>query len=137
MKKSTCFFNNRIGEQHLCYYMKNKLWHSVPPMNDRRINYAMVQHQGKIYVLGGTSRGRILSACEYFDPCHQKWIYMRHLQQPRTHSTAVCIPDAHILGKYYIVIMGGIKDYYVVILTENLYTQIPLKYMTWKKICGK
>ena len=78
-------------------------WKVLPPTPTARTEVAVVNHQGKIYLIGGFTPNGISEQVEVYDPKTQSWSQVAPLPAPRHHTTAV---STH--GKIYVI--GGFSS---------------------------
>ncbi len=75
-------------------------WKFLPPTPTARTEVAVVNHQDKLYLIGGFTPDGITGQVEVYDPRSSSWSKAAPLPRPLHHTTAV---SAH--GRIYVV--GG------------------------------
>ncbi len=78
-------------------------WKILPATPTARTEVAVVNHQDKIYLIGGFTPNGISEQVEVYDPATQVWSKAAPLPAPRHHTTAVSTN-----GKIYVV--GGFSS---------------------------
>jgi N-acetylneuraminic acid mutarotase len=78
-------------------------WKVLPPTPTARTEVAVVNHQDKIYLIGGFTPNGISDQVEVYDPKSKDWSKVAPLPAPRHHTTAV---STH--GKIYVI--GGFSS---------------------------
>jgi N-acetylneuraminic acid mutarotase len=78
-------------------------WELLPPTPTARTEVAVVNHQDKIYLIGGFTPNGISDQVEVYDPKTNSWSTVAPLPSPRHHTTAVSTN-----GKIYVV--GGFSS---------------------------
>ena len=91
------------------YDVKNNVWSKGPSLNQARTGSEACTLDGKIYSIGGASRGSNTSSVEIVSPGEEEWKLVDILQGPRTdHSCAVLGGKIYILGGVSTPSMDGI-----------------------------
>ena len=75
-------------------------WEQFQPTPTPRTEVAVVNHDGKVYLIGGFTPDGATDKVEVFDPAHGTWSERRPLPRALHHTTAVSLN-----GKIYVV--GG------------------------------
>ncbi len=78
-------------------------WQVLPETPTARTEVAVVNHQEKIYLIGGFTPNGISDQVEVYDPATKSWSKAAPLPSPRHHTTAVSTK-----GKIYVI--GGFSS---------------------------
>lgn len=83
----------------------SKHWVLCGPMaHNRQLHTATRLPDGRVLVLGGYTKSRVLSEGEFFDPTTRKWSSAQTLITARFHHAAALLPEGNVL------VVGGATD---------------------------
>ncbi len=89
---------NSSGFSSTCERFASNNWTETSSMKEKRVSFAMVAVDGKLFAIGGSNRS-CLSSVERFDPENGTWQFVRTMQKKRSsHGAAVLNGLIYVCG---------------------------------------
>lgn len=91
------------------YDVADKAWKQLPDMHEGRTEAAVAAHDGKLFALGGISKGygagasTVLASAEMYDPATNAWTKLPDMPNPRQRGRAVIVGDK-------LLVIGGASE---------------------------
>lgn len=100
-------------------------WEILPPTPTARTEVAVVNHQGKIYLIGGFTPKGISDQVEVYDPKAKSWSTVAPLPYPRHHTTAVSTNGRiYVIGGFSSGMWTPVKSVYAYDAAKNEWTEL-------------
>ncbi len=100
------------------------IWKVLSPTPSARTEVAVVNHQGKIYLIGGFTPKGISEQVEVYDAKTKSWSKAAPLPAPRHHTTAVSTNDRiYVIGGFSSGMWTAVNTVYAYDAAQNSWTE--------------
>ena len=74
-----------------CYDPDTNTWTQVTSMNVARSCHGLVSLHGRLYAIGGVTRGEYVESMEVYDPDNNTWTLLGHSPDDQVPNTGACL----------------------------------------------